>query len=369
MSDAIPLVNLHRQHQALKPQLMAAAESVIDRNAFILGQDVADFEKIFANTIGAAEVVGCSNGTAALALALEAVGVEPGDEVITVSHTFIATGEAIAHVGATPVFVDVDPDTYTMNPESLEKAIGPQVQAVVPVHLYGTPADMDAINEIACRNGLKVVEDAAQAHLATYGDRMVGTLGDAASFSFYPGKNLGAMGDAGAVATNDPEVAQKARLLRDHGRTEKYTHEVVGYNRRMDGLQGAFLSVKLPYLVELNQRRQEVAAQYDAALSQAGFHLMKTQKKSKSVYHLYVVQVSNRDEVLSALKNASIGVGIHYPTPLHQQPAFQGQAKEGAELPVTEEVASRIISLPICGYITEVEVEKVKSIFFEVAKP
>jgi len=348
---------------------MAAADSVMDRNAFIQGTNVAEFERGFAELMSAAEAVGCSNGTAALALALEAVGVKPGDEVITVSHTFIATGEAIIHVGAKPVFVDVDPTTYTMDPASLEAVISPRTRAVVPVHLYGTPVDMDAISEVARRNGLKVIEDAAQAHMATYGSRKVGTLGDAASFSFYPGKNLGAMGDAGAVVTNNPEVARKVRLLRDHGRTEKYTHETVGYNCRMDGLQGAFLSVKLPHLLEWTARRKEVAAIYDAALAPAGFSVMKTPDKSSSVYHLYVVQVANRDKVMAELKDAGIGVGIHYPIPLHKQPAFQGQVREKGELAVTEGIVGRILSIPICGHINDQEVEQILDLFLKHACP
>lgn len=369
MSDAIPLVNLHRQNQALKPQLMAAAESVLDRNAFIQGPDVAEFERGFAETIGAAEVVGCSNGTSALALALEAVGVGPGDEVITVSHTFIATAEAIVHVGATPVLVDVDPSTYTMDSEYLEQAVSARTRAVVPVHLYGTPADMDPILAVCRRHGLKVVEDAAQAHLADYQGRRPGVLGDAASFSFYPGKNLGALGDAGAVASNDPELAGRVRLLRDHGRTEKYVHEVVGYNRRMDGMQGAFLGVKLPHLARWTERRREVAARYDTRLGPAGFRLMQGPEGARSAYHLYVVQVANRDEVVAAMLEAGIGVGIHYPVPLHRQPGFRGKAREGARLGATEALADRVLSLPICGYIRDDEVDWVCEWFLEVARP
>jgi len=365
VSDAIPLVNLYRQHQALKPQLMAAAESVIDRNAFIQGPNVAEFERGFAEAIGTAEVVGCSNGTSGLALALEAVGVKPGHEVITVSHTFIATGEAIVHVGADPVLVDVDPATYTMDPASLEKAISPKTRAIVPVHLYGNPADMDAIQEIARRNGLKVVEDAAQAHLATYRDRAAGTLGDAASFSFYPGKNLGALGDAGAVTTNDSAVAEKVRLLRDHGRAEKYVHEVVGYNQRMDGLQAAALSAKLPFLQNWTDNRKNVAARYDARLGDAGFQIMEVPKTNIPSYHLYVVQISNRDAVMAALKQAGIGCGIHYPISLHRQPALTGVRH--LPMPNTERLVERIVSLPICGAITYEEVDRVCEVFLESA--
>lgn len=369
MSPSIPLVNLQRQHAELKSELLAAAESVMDRNAFIQGPDVSEFERGFSDLLGVSEVVGCSNGTSALALALEAVGVRAGDEVITVSHTFIATGEAIKHVGATPILVDVDAHTYTMSPKSLEAAITRRTRAVVPVHLYGTPADMDSIFEICKDRGLKVVEDAAQAHLATYKGRHVGELGDAASFSFYPGKNLGALGDAGAVATNDQVVAQKVRLLRDHGRTEKYVHEVVGYNRRMDGMQGAFLSAKLPYLTRWTARRRELASRYDAALGPSGFQIMEVDRQARSAYHLYVVQASNRNEVMDSMQKAGIGVGIHYPVPLHRQPAFSNGSTRRKELDVTDRLSERILSLPICPFIREEEVDRVCEHFLDVACP
>jgi len=351
----IPFVNLGRQLERLRPDLVAAFEAVLDSRGFIKGPHVAAFEAAFAEAIGAPHVVGCANGTAAVSLALEAAGIGPGDEVIVPSHTFIATGEAVCHVGATPVFCDIDPDTYTLDPKDVERRITPRTRAIIPVHIYGTPADMDAVMELARAHDLVVVEDCAQAHLATYKGRAAGTIGTAGSFSFFPGKNLGALGDAGAVAANDAAVAERIRKLADHGRLSKYEHDIVGYNQRLDGLQAALLSVKLPHLRSWTERRQRVAAYYDSRLKPAGIKVIEAPEGATSVYHLYVIEVEDQQKTAAALAALGVETGVHYPCPLHLQPAFQHL--RGDALPNAERAAKRILSLPICGEITDEEAE------------
>ena len=299
---------------------------------------------------------------------MEALSIGHGDEVITVSHTFFGTVEAIYHVGAVPVFVDIEPKSYNLDPELLEAAITPKTKAIIPVHLYGTPADMAPILAMAHRYNLKVIEDAAQAHLATYRGKFTGTLGDAGTFSFYPGKNLGAFGDAGFIATANNDLAQRLMRLRDHGRLSKYEHDMVGYNQRMDGLQAAILSVKLKYLPEWTAARRRSAALYDARLRGREFKTIEPSNEAESAYHLYVVEVENRDEMMGVLDEAGIGYGVHYPVPLHLQPALKDRMA-AASLPQTERVASRILSLPMCAELTEDKINRVCDVFLAHARP
>ena len=363
----IPFVDLASQYSKLKPEIDAAIAAVLESRAFIQGPFASKFENEFSAKLGAAFGLGCANGTAALSLALEALGVGRDDEVITVAHTFIATAEAICHVGAVPVFVDIDPRSYNMDPDAFEAAITPRTRAVIPVHLYGTPCDLDPIVRIASKHGIKVVEDAAQAHLATYRGHHAGTIGDCGTFSFYPGKNLGAYGDAGFVVCRDASVAKTISKLRDHGRFAKYQHDMVGYNQRMDGLQAAVLSVKLRHLDQWTEARRKNAARYDARLRQAGFKTIEPSNASVSSYHLYVVEVSNRDETITSLLKKGIETGIHYPVPLHIQPALARYRRN--PLPVTERVASRVVSLPMCAELSEDAVEEVCAAFLQHAAP
>lgn len=350
----IPFVNLARQIGRLRPDLIAAFEAVLDSRAFIKGPHVAAFEAAFAEAIGVPHAVGCANGTATLSLALEAAGVGPGDEVIVPSLTFIATGEAVCHVGATPVFCDIDPDSYTLDPEDLLRRLTPRTRAVMPVHLYGTPADMDAILAIAAEHRLLVIEDCAQAHLAAYRGRRVGSLGTAGGFSFFPGKNLGALGDAGMVTTSDPELARRVAKLSDHGRLSKYEHDLIGHNQRLDGLQAALLSVKLPHLAEWTEHRRRIARYYDTRLRPAGIKTIIPPAGADPVHHLYVIEVDDRPAVAAELAAAGVETGVHYPIPLHLQPAFRTRHGAG-RLPNAEWAAAHVLSLPICGEITDTE--------------
>lgn len=360
----IPLANIARQYEELKTPIDAAIAGVLTRQHFIQGPCVKQFEQEFAAFIGVPHAIGCSNGTSALSLALEVLGVKSGDEVITVSHTFIATAEAIYRVGATPVFIDIDPDSYTMAHEKIEAAITKKTRAIIPVHIYGTPCRMDEIMAIAKKHKLFVIEDAAQAHGATLGGRKVGSFGDAACFSFYPGKNLGAFGDAGAVVTSNEKIAERIRSLRDHGRKAKYEHDIIGANERMDEIQAAVLSAKLTRLSAWNEHRRKIADYYHSRLS-GTFHIAAAPSGAKSVYHLWVAEVSNRGEVLEYLSKQGIGAGVHYPIPVHRQPAIASPLS----LPVTQKAASRIVSLPICGHITEAEATRVCDAFLHIAKP
>jgi dTDP-4-amino-4,6-dideoxygalactose transaminase len=364
----IPFVNLDRQYDALRDEIATAIGQVLDSKAFILGPYVEKFEREFAAFHDTKHAIGCSSGTSAISLAVEALGIGGGDEVVTVGHTFAASAGAIRHAGAVPVFIDIEPAAYTMDVGAIEAAITSRTKAIMPVHIYGTPCDMPGIGEIAKRRGIAVIEDAAQAHGATIGGRKIGGFGAAATFSFYPGKNLGAYGDAGAVVTNDDALAERIRKLRDHGRMSKYLHDVIGYNHRIDGIQGAILSVKLKYLAAWNERRRAVAARYDAAFRPRGFKTIEPPSGTESVYHLYVVEVSNRDVVQHALADRGIATGVHYPVPLNKQPAFAPWSGD-APLPVTERIVPRIVSLPICAEITNGEQDQVIAAFLDVAAP
>jgi len=369
----VPFVDLAAQHRRIEPELHQAFERVLERSSFILGSEVERFEAAFSSYLGTAECVAVSSGTAALQLALEALDIGAGDEVITVPYTFIATVEAITTLGARPVFVDVDPASYTMDPAHVQRAITERTRALLPVHLYGQPADMDSLLELARRYKLALVEDACQAHGAEYKGRKAGSLGTASCFSFYPGKNLGALGEGGAVVTNDPQLAERVRLLRNHGSVSKYEHRLRGYNFRMEGLQGAFLAVKLPHLDEWNERRRKLAQRYDQLFS--GFPIPGREVASvviptempyaRHVYHLYVIQADNREALRRELAAQGIETGLHYPIPLHLQEACRSLGYHKGDFPVCERLAQRVLSLPMHPDLADEALEYVASAVLE----
>lgn len=365
----VPFVDLKAQYRSIASEIEDAIAKVITDCAFINGKYVREFEENFAKFCGAKHCIGVGNGTDALKLALLACDVGPGDEVITVSHTFIATAEAITQTGARSVFVDID-DSYCINPSLIENAVTEKTKAIIPVHLYGNPADMNAILEVAKRFKLKVIEDAAQAHGAIYKRQTIGTLGDCACFSFYPGKNLGAFGDAGAVVTNNEEIAKRVSMLRDHGRTEKYIHIVEGFNSRLDGIQAAVLNVKLKHLDEWTEARRNAARKYHEKLSGLKNIILPIEcDDCIHVYHLYVIRTRERDRLQMFLKDKGIATGIHYPVPLHQQPAYKYLNYRADSLPHTSAVAKEILSLPISAEISEGQIEyisgKIREFFRE----
>jgi dTDP-4-amino-4,6-dideoxygalactose transaminase len=353
----VPFVDLQAQYRSIKAEVDAAIQRVLDTSAFILGREVEAFEGAFAEYVGARECVGVSNGTAAIQLALQACGVGPGDEVIVPANTFFATAEAVSTAGATPVFADCDPVTYNIDAGKIEAAITPRTRAVIPVHLYGQPADLDAVFEVAGRHDLLVIEDAAQAHGARYRGGRVGARGLAGCFSFYPGKNLGAYGEGGAVVTNDPGVARRLRMLRDHGSEQKYRHEVVGYNFRLEGIQGAVLGVKLKHLDDWNALRRRHAARYRellAPLADSGaLGLPVEADYAEHVYHLFVVRTDARDSLQRYLSAAGVQTGIHYPVPVHLQPAYAALGHKEGDFPNSESQAKRVLSLPMFAELTE----------------
>jgi dTDP-4-amino-4,6-dideoxygalactose transaminase len=365
----IPLVDLEAQYLQIKEEIDEVIRDVVKSRAFIQGRYVAAFETEFARVHQCGHVVGCSNGTSALFLALLAAGIKAGDEVITTPATFIATAEAICHVGAVPVFVDIDPETYTIDPSLIEARITPKTRAILPVHLYGNPADMDRIMSLAKAYDLRVIEDCAQAHLATYNSRPVGTFGDAGAFSFYPGKNLGAYGDAGAVITSDPERAKTMRLLADHGRDSKYIHTIIGYNHRMDGLQAGILLVKLKHLERWTGQRRSNARLYSSLLHGVEeLQLPVSRELAEHAYHLYVVQVPDRDAVLSYLQENGVSAAIHYPIPLHLQPALKHLGYREGDFPVAEHSARHVVSLPMYPELTPEQIEGVCSLLAAAVK-
>jgi dTDP-4-amino-4,6-dideoxygalactose transaminase len=409
----IPFLDLKTQYESIKPEIHQALQAVIDKTAFAGGPFVVEFEQAFAPYCGCTECIGVGSGTEALWIALLALGVGPGDEVITVPNTFIATAEAISFCGATPVFVDVDEHTATMDPVKLEELLSRRAQsaergagkvegrgkmedgsghpasglslsslltphssppngrlkAIIPVHLYGQTADMSPILELAERYGLFVVEDACQAHGAEYKGKRAGSLGAAGAFSFYPGKNLGAYGEAGAVTTNDKDLADRMRVFRDHGQSRRYYHDVVGWNGRMDGFQGAVLSVKLPYLEVWNNGRMKNAARYRKHLEGVdGITLPGEGGYGRHVYHLFPVRVKNRDAVLQALTEQGIGCGIHYPVPVHLQKAYEFLGHRPGDFPVAEKIAGELISLPMFPELTEEQVVYVSEALSEAVK-
>ncbi|TFV83301.1 DegT/DnrJ/EryC1/StrS family aminotransferase [Blastococcus sp. CT_GayMR16] len=354
-----PFLDLQALHTELAEELDEAALRVLHSERVLLGPELESFEQDWAGAVGAGAAVGVGNGLDALALGLRALGVGPGDEVVVPSHTFVATWLGVLHVGAVPVPVDVSPVTGGWEPDAVESAVGERTRVLLPVHLYGHPVDLDPLLDIARRHGLAVLDDAAQAHGARYRDRPVGGLTDLTAWSFYPGKNLGAIGDGGALTTSDPQLAERLRSLRNYGSTQKYVHDEIGWNSRLDELQAALLSVKLRRLAEHNARRRDVAARYDMALD--GTELVRPLAPAwgTSVWHLYVVRTPHRDALREHLTASGIETGIHYPVPPHRQPAFAGTSLADAHLPAADLLAREVLSLPMGPHLTEHQQERV----------
>jgi dTDP-4-amino-4,6-dideoxygalactose transaminase len=348
--------NPKAQYLSYKSEIDSAISRVLDSGWYILGNEVQSFEEEFANYIGVAHGIGVGSGTEAIHLALTACGIGPGDEVITVSHTAVATVAAIELAGSTPVFIDIDQDFFTIDPEKIESAITSNTKAIVPVHIYGQPVDMDTVMEIARKYNLRIIEDCAQAHGANYKEKRVGSIGDFGCFSFYPTKNLGALGDGGMVVTNNEKLAQKAKLLREYGWAERYVSHFAGWNTRLDEIQAAILRVKLKHLDKDNSKRVHIAELYSKELGECDIILPKQRKDSAHVYHLYVIRSERRDALLTFLKEKGIGALIHYPMPVHLQPAYR-HLKAGDKLPETEKVAYGIISLPIYPELSKSDVQ------------
>lgn len=349
----IPVLDLTPEIEALWDELVAAIQGVLKSGQFIMGPNVKAFEQEVAAYLGVKHAIGVNSGTDALVIALRALGIGPGDEVITTPFTFFATAEAISQVGATPVFVDIDPKTFNINPELIEPAITPRTKAILPVHLYGQAADMDPIMALAEKYNLKVIEDTAQAFGGEYKGRKLGTIGDAGCFSFFPSKNLGAFGDGGLIATNDDEIAEVARMLRIHGAKKKYYNEMVGYNSRLDEIQAAILRVKLPHIDEWNEARRQVAQRYNELLKDVpGIVTPCEAPYARHVYHQYTtrVTVGDRNKVKQFLTEHGIGTMVYYPVPLHKQPIY---TDENHDLPEVEKVAGEVLSLPIWPQIAE----------------
>lgn len=368
----IQFVDLKDQYNIIKNEIDLAIKNVLKSGWFILGNNVKAFEKDFARYCEVKYGIGVGSGTEALHLALKACGIGEGDRVVTVSNSFIATSLAISYCGATPIFVDIDPQTYNMSPEKLERCLKletrnsqfrTRLKAIIPVHLYGQPADMDPILNIARKYGLKVIEDACQAHGARYKGKKVGTLGDIGCFSFYPTKNLGAYGDGGIVLTNDPEIDKRVRLLRDYGREKKYYHRVKGFNSRLDEIQAAILLVKLKYLDKWNERRREVASLYNKFLKNDKVSTPIEKEKDSHVYHLYVIRANRRNELQKFLAKKGIQTQIHYPVPIHLQDGYREFKVKKGNLTITERYAREILSLPI---FPELKMDKIKYICKEI---
>lgn len=351
------------QLDMLREEIREAIDSVLESRQFILGRHVEEFERGFADYCGVEHAIAVNSGTSALHLALLAAGVQPGDEVITVPFTFAATVATVYYCGARPVFADIDPITYTMDPSQVSGLITPRTKAILPVHLYGQPADMDPILDVARQHGLPVIEDAAQAHGAEYKGRRSGGIGDLGCFSFYPSKNMGACGEGGIVTTNDPELAQTVRLLRDWGQDRKYHHALRGFNYRMEGLQGAILSVKLRYVEHWTEGRRKVAAAYDMSLDEPGVVRPTAMPYARHVFHTYTIRTADRKGLQAGLADAGIGTAIHYPVPLHLQPAYADPKWPEGSLPHSEKAAMEVLSLPM---YPELSPESIKTVANEV---
>ena len=355
----VPFVDLAGQYHDLRDEMLAAIDSVLSDARVILGREVDEFENRFAEFSGVRHCVSVANGTDALHLALRAMGIGAGDEVITAANTFMATAIAIASAGATPVFVDINSDDFNMDPELLERAITPRTKAIAPVHLYGQPADMDPIRRVAEKRGLKILADTCQSHGAFYHGRPVATLSDAACYSFYPSKNLGAYGDGGAIVTDDSKIAERARLLRNYGQQRKNESQLLGYNSRLDTVQAAILLVKLKHLNAWTEARRSAAAQYSQRLANSGIVTPLEMPGRRHVYHLYVVQHPERDALLEHLKRSGVQAGIHYPTPVPHTKPFEGARTVPEGCPNATRISGRILSLPICPKLTSAQVEHV----------
>jgi dTDP-4-amino-4,6-dideoxygalactose transaminase len=348
----VPLSDLRTQYQRIAPQVMEEIGEVLENASFILGPKVVQFEEDFARWCGTKHCIGVNSGTSALHLPLICAGVGPGDEVITVPMTFIATSWAISYCGAKPVFVDVDPVTATMDPAKVEAAITPRTKAILPVHLYGQPADLEALMEISRRRGIPLIEDCAQAHGAKYRGQGVGTFGIAGCYSFYPGKNLGAFGEGGAIVTNDDALAARMRALRDHAQCRRYHHSEIGYNYRMDGIQGAVLGVKLKHIDRWTETRCGFAERYLSLLAGLPIQLPTPVADRKHVWHLFVIQHPQRDALRTKLESMRVHTGLHYPVPLHLQEAYSSLGYKEGDFPVAEKIANQCVSLPLFAEMT-----------------
>jgi len=355
----IPFLDLKAQYQSLKPEIDAALFRVLESSQFVLGEEVAGFERDFAAYCGSKHAIAVNSGTSALHLALLAAGVGPGDEVITIPFTFVATVSAICYTGARPVFVDIDPASFTMDAAQIERAITPRTKAILPVHLYGQMADMDAILDVARRHGLQVIEDACQAHGAEYKGRRAGSLGVSGCFSFYPGKNLGAYGEGGAVVTSSDEHAKTIRMLRDWGQEKRYHHVLKGFNYRMEGMQGAILRVKLRYLEQWTEARRSHARQYDALLAGSGVTVPAELPLRRHVYHVYAIRSSERDVLQRTLQSDGVQSGLHYPIPVHLQEAHRDLGYREGQFPNSEAAADQVLSLPMFPEMSPTQIEQV----------
>jgi dTDP-4-amino-4,6-dideoxygalactose transaminase len=355
----IPFVDLKAQYNSIKDEIAVAIQRVLDNTSFILGKEVFTFEEQFAEYIGAKHCIAVNSGTAAVQLAVQASGITCGDEIIIPANTFFATAEGVSTAGAKPVFVDCDAVNYNIDVTKIEAAITDKTKAIMPVHLYGQSADLDAIFAIAEKYNLLIIEDTAQAHGSLYKGKRVGSFGKASAFSFYPGKNLGAYGEGGAILTNDDNVARHAKLLRDHGSMEKYKHEIVGYNFRLEGLQGAILQVKLKYLDKWNDMRRHNASIYNDLLKDSGLVLPTEMDYARHIYHLYVVQTDKRDELQKHLGEHDVQTGIHYPIPIHLQKAYESFEYKIGDFPEAESQAKRLLSLPMFPELSETQIKQV----------
>jgi dTDP-4-amino-4,6-dideoxygalactose transaminase len=368
MPEPIPYLDLRAQIQPLRAELDAAVARTIDHCSFCLGPDVAQFEKDFAKFCGAEHCVAFNSGTSALHVAMLLLGVGPGDEVVTTPFTFVATSWAISYVGAKPVFVDVDDTTFNLDPKLMEKAITPRTKAVMPVHLYGQPFDVDAVREICRRHKLPMVEDSAQAHGAKWKGKVIGTFGEISCFSFYPGKNLGAFGEGGALVTNNAEFAKRARSLREHGSTVRYYHDEVGFNYRMEGFQGAVLGIKLKHLEKWTRERQRVARRYTELLADTPLQLPREAASAESVWHLYVVRHPRRDDLKKHLETNGVGCALHYPWPLHLQKCYTNLGHKPGDFPMAEKAARECLSLPIFPELTDAQIQRVATVIKDFFK-
>ncbi len=358
----VPYLDLAAHIRPLRREIDAALARAIDHHTFCLGPDVADFERDFAAFCGAQHCVALNSGTSALHLALRLLGVGPDDEVITTPYTFAATSWAISYVGATPVFVDIEEATFNLDVRLIEKAITPCTKAILPVHLYGHPCDLDALLAIANKYKIPVVEDAAQAHGATYHGKVVGTFGAISCFSFYPAKNLGAFGEGGALVTNNAEFAARARALREHGSTVRYYHDEIGYNYRMEGIQGAVLGVKLKYLAQWTEARRRIARRYQELLAGTPLQLPREADDAQSAWHLYVVRHPRRDDLKKHLEANGVGTAVHYPLPLHLQQCYASLGHDAGDFPVAEKAGREVLCLPMYPELTEAQLERVASV-------
>lgn len=367
----IPLVDLKANYLSIKDEIDSTISRVVENSIFIMGKEVEEFDKNFAKFVNANYSIGVGNGTLALHLALLTTGIKKGDEVILPVNTFIATSEAISYCGARPIFVDVEEDTYNINPDLIKKAITNKTKAIIPVHLYGNPCNVDKIMEIAQENSLKIIEDCAQAHGAEYKGKKIGNFGEVSTFSMFPAKILGAFGDAGAVVTNNDELAKKVRLLRNHGKSTKYEHLIEGYNYRIDALQAAILNVKLKHLDKWIEKRREVASLYNKLFSENNLlkfvKIPNENKDGKHCYYMYVIRVKNREKLQAYLKENNIATGIHYPIPLHLQPAYKHLNYKKGDFLIAEKLADEILSLPMYPELTTEQVnyiaDKIKDFY------